>query len=45
MVHFNYLGGGGTDHLDCPRGSGTIGTWQTLLPDTNGKLNGMLVKL
>ena len=24
MVHFNYcLGGGGTDHLDCPRGSGT----------------------
>ena len=22
-----------------------IGTWQTLLPDTNGKLNGMLVKL
>ena len=22
-----------------------FGTWQTLLPDTNGKLNGILVKL
>ena len=22
-----------------------FGTWQTLLPDTNGKLNGMLVKI